>query len=235
MGRSILISNQGGGVSQEDFDMAIDNLQMQIDNIPDYTTAGLVTEDDFINATNGLNIALEGKLDIEDYNDYTTAGLVTEDYVINEILGKQVEFESVSFYDRRNVSTALTLETFLDANESTCEFVRDNTWKTELLGVTTITSSAAAAAGIPPLFIRVFEYDATSGAQRGFGQGNLAREIQVDAPIPTSFYVGGHAEDNDSPILLTPDFRLFVDIQHSGGWDFNNLQVKLHLKHTKIA
>lgn len=201
MGKSILISKQGGGVSQEVFDMAIDDLQMQIDNFP----------------------------------DYTTAGLVTEEYVIEEILGKQVEFETMRFYDRGNISQALTLETFIDANDSTCEIARDNTWKTEILGVSLITSNGAAANGIPPLFVRVFEYDASLGGIRGFLQGNLKKEIQIDSPISPAYYLGGYSEDNETPILVTPDYRLFVDIQHSGGWTYENLQVKLHMKYTKIA
>ncbi len=233
MGNTIQFSQ---GVSQEEFINATNGLHQEIDDLEILVDSNY---DEFVNATNGLHQEiddLQTQIDNIDSggNDYTTAGLVTEQYVIDEIIGKQVETDIFRFYDKDNVSQALTLETFIEAKRSTCEFVRDNTWKTEILGITVVTSTASASAGVPDLNINIYEYTPTGG-QRGFGQGTLLKNISVQAPIPSSYYNGSHDSENANPISVTADTRIFVDVQHSGGWNYRDLQVKIYVKYTKIA
>ena len=111
MGNTIQFSQ---GVSQEEFVNATNGLHQEIDNLEILVDSNY---DEFVNATNGLHQEiddLQTQIDNIDSggNDYTTAGLVTEKYVIDEILGKQVETDIFRFYDKDNVSQALTLETF---------------------------------------------------------------------------------------------------------------------------
>jgi len=221
----------------------LNDLQNQLDNLVinnnDYTTAGLVYETTFNDATDGINIELndlQNQINNIDtiYNDYTTAGLVTREEVINEINALITQDEVLCYFDSGNLSQASTLETNISFNQTSCYRIRPNTWKMEITFIDIMTTTSSANNGVQPLTLRVYEFIG-NGTQRGFNQGNLMYQEIIPSNQPSLFYQGISIDLTDNPITLTPDYRLFVDTRHFGGWNYDNLYVKVYVKYTKIA
>jgi hypothetical protein len=176
---------------------------------------------------------LDLKLNIVDYNDYTTAGLVTENRVINNINGIITMTEVLGYYDTGNVAQALTLKTFDTASAVNPHHIRPSNWRTEVIGIDIMTTNSSVAAGNQPLTIGMYEIARTGGV-RGFQTGTLKHQTTIVAPLTSQFYRGEYQDFSSAPILLTPNFLLFVDVRHFGGWNYDNLYYKVYVKYTKI-
>lgn len=209
MGESIKISGIIGGVSEEDFDSA---------------TSGI---------NNSINDLYNTKLDKGDYKDYTTAGLVTRIDVINNINGIISFYETWGYYDANNISQATTLKTFDTASNVNPHHTRGTNWKTEIVGIDIMTTNSSVSAGNQPLTIGIYEIARTGGV-RGFQTGILKHLTTVTAPLASQFYRGEHTDLSSNPILLTPNFLVFVDVRHFGGWTYSDLYYKVYVKYTKI-
>jgi hypothetical protein len=173
-------------------------------------------------------------LDLEDMNDVPTYPtddlrykLVVEGGVPRFDNDQTVIFD-LTFVKSQNLNSPTILETHSAFGQTSCYSVGGDNVEVELLGLSLMATSAAAAAGTD-LDIRFYEFTATGGP-RAFNTGTLLYQSNSGefAAPQAAFNYYGTSILFDTPISITSgaDKRLFCDANPFANWSITDIEVK---------
>jgi hypothetical protein len=180
-------------------------------------------------------------LDLEDLNDVSTYPidslrykLVIENGIVS-YRNDQSVIIPLDFVKSQNLNSATILETHSAFNATSCYVIGDVGFETEIVGMSLICSSAAAAAG-PSLDVRFYEFTA-NGGPRAFNTGTLLWQSLDEFPANQgSFLFYGKTIYFDTPIPVAAgiNLRLFCDVNPFGNWAVANLNVVAIVRQTLL-